>query len=73
MIVKNQRKDKSTKATEVLKTWKEHFKQHLNTEFTHDENILHSIPYTTPDSWYRIINKRTHYNEKSRKENHIFT
>ena len=48
MFVKNQKKDKTTKTEEVLKIWKDNFRQHLNTEFSHDENILQSIPNTTP-------------------------
>ena len=47
-VVKNQKKDKTTKAEEVLKIWKDHYRQHLNTEFPHYENILQSIPNTTP-------------------------
>ena len=48
MVVKNQKKDKTIKTEEVLKIWKDHFRQHLNIEFPHDENILQSIPSTTP-------------------------
>ena len=47
MITKNQKKDKTIKTEEVLKIWKDHFRQHLNIEFPHDENILQSIPSTT--------------------------
>ena len=48
MITKNQKKDKTIKTEEVLKIWKDHFRQHLNAEFPHDENILKSIPNKTP-------------------------
>ena len=43
MVVKNQKKDKSTKTEEVLKIWKEHFEQHLNTEFPLAEHILQAL------------------------------
>lgn len=45
MIVKNQKKHRST---ETGKVWKEHLKQQLNTKCRHDENILQSIPIMTP-------------------------
>ena len=48
MIVKNQKKHRGTEKEKVLKIWKEHLKQHLNTKCRHDENILQSIPITTP-------------------------
>ena len=50
MVVKNQKKGKTAKTEEVLKIWKNHFRQPLNTEFPHDENILQSIPNTTLDT-----------------------
>ena len=49
MVVKNQKKDMSTKTEEVLKISEVYFKEHiLNTEFPHDKNILQSIPNMTP-------------------------
>ena len=60
MVVKNQKKDNTTKTEEVIKTWKDHFRQHLNNEFPHDENILQSIT------------RRTNNNERRSKKSHIF-
>ena len=39
---------KRSQTDEVLKIWKDHFEQHLYTEFPHDESILQSIPETKP-------------------------
>ena len=36
----NQNADKRTQTDEVLKIWKEHFEQHVNSEFPHYESIL---------------------------------
>ena len=52
--LKNQKKDKTTKTGEVLKIWKDHFKQHLNTEFPHDENVIQSIPHPIPGTQQSI-------------------
>ena len=54
MVVKNQKQDKTTKTGEVLKIWKDHFKQHLNTEFPHDENVIQSIPHPIPGTQQSI-------------------
>ena len=48
MVINNQNADKRTRTDEVLKIFKEHFEQHLNTEFPHDESILQSILETIP-------------------------
>ena len=48
MVIDNQNADKRTQTDEVLKIFKEHFEQHLNTEFPHDESILQSILETIP-------------------------
>ena len=48
MVIKNQNADKRTQTDEVLKIWKEHFEQHLNMKFPHNESILQSIPETMP-------------------------
>ena len=32
IVIKNQKKDRATKTEEVLKIWKDHFRQHLNTK-----------------------------------------
>ena len=46
MVIKNQNADKRIQTDEVPKIWKEHFEQHLNTEFPYDKSILQSIPET---------------------------
>ena len=43
MVIDNQNADKRTQTDEVLKIFKEHFEQHLNTEFPHDESIPETI------------------------------
>ena len=48
MIIKKQNAEKRTPVDEVLKICKEHFEQHLNTEFAYNESILQSIPETIP-------------------------
>ena len=48
MVIKKQNVDKRTQTDKALKIWKEHFENHLNTEFSHDKSILQSIPETMP-------------------------
>ena len=48
MVIKKQNVDKRTQTDKALKIWKEHFENHLNTEFPHDKSILQSIPETMP-------------------------
>ena len=43
MVIDNQNADKRTQTDEVLKIFKEHFEQHLNTEFRHEESIPETI------------------------------
>ena len=46
MIMRNQNADKRTQVDEFFKIWKEYFEHDLNTESSHGENILQSIPKT---------------------------
>ena len=44
--MRNQNADKRTQVDEFFKIWKEYFEQDLNTESSHGENILQSMPKT---------------------------
>ena len=44
MAVKNKDGEKTTRTEEVLKIWKNHFYEHLNTEFPRDESAIQNLP-----------------------------
>ena len=47
-LLKTKRRIRVQKQKKFLKSEKKHFKRHLSTESPNDENILQSIPNTTP-------------------------
>ena len=54
MVMKKQNTDKRNQTDKVLKIWKEHFEQHLKTEFPYNESILWFIPEIMPGTGQSI-------------------
>lgn len=54
MVMKKQNTDKRNQTDKVLKIWKEHFEQHLKTEFPYNESILRFIPEIMPGTGQSI-------------------
>ena len=54
MVMKKQNTDKRNQTDKVLKIWKEHFEQHLKTEFPYNESILQFIPEIMPGTGQSI-------------------
>ena len=52
--MKKQNTDKRNQTDKVLKIWKEHFEQHLKTEFPYNESILRFISEIMPGTGQSI-------------------